>query len=238
MIFLDKYQTFKEIIKIKQGLRNACALHENPGRTCDVYRRMPILNANMRHTMRLRFDPVTLYPIVLHLQYLHKSGFRQIGSFVSKGFTSGPPYFFGSQASQITLSLSILAELSTYVYFQYCVYLSEKYMHLIHLCVLMFRITMTELQKVSQFTNEIEASRNIFYNTICEMTDYISSFLTSTDKIRRAFLEREGFMQPQINVGNNREFQREFITMLPPFLHSPGIAETQILSQPIFTTYH
>lgn len=88
---------------------------------------------------------------------------------------------------------------------------------------------MTELQKVSQFTNEIEASRNIFYNTICEMTDYISSFLTSTDKIRRAFLE--GFMQPQTNVGNNREFQREFITMLPLFLHSPGIAETQILSQ-------
>lgn len=81
-------------------------------------------------------------------------------------------------------------------------------MHLIHLCVLMFRITMTELQKVSQFTNETEASRNIFYNTICEMIDYISSFLISTDKIRSAFLGREGFMQPQINAGNNREFQR------------------------------
>ena len=72
----------------------------------------------------------------------------------------------------------------------------------------MFRITMTELQKVSQFTNETEASRNIFYNTICEMIDYISSFLISTDKIRSAFLGREGFMQPQINAGNNREFQR------------------------------
>ena len=81
-------------------------------------------------------------------------------------------------------------------------------MHLIHLCVLMFRITMTKLQKVSQFTNETEASRNIFYNTICEMIDYISSFLISTDKIRSAFLEREGFIQSQINVGNNREFQR------------------------------
>lgn len=74
-------------------------MHENTGRTCDAYRRMPILNANVRHTLRVRFDPVTLYAIVLHLHCLHKSGFRQVGSFVSKGFTSGPLYFLGSQAS-------------------------------------------------------------------------------------------------------------------------------------------
>lgn len=96
MVLLGKCLSFEEIRERKQGLRYACTVHENNGWTCDIWGK----DVNPKGWREVyRFGPVNLYPTVIHLRSLNTSGSKQIGSFISKGFISGPSYFFWSQAS-------------------------------------------------------------------------------------------------------------------------------------------